>query len=43
MKKSSEKEIDGIKFVEEFLSIPKRKIKTKTDLKKIFEEEYETS
>ena len=36
-----ERKIDGRKFVEKFVSIPKRKIKTKVDLKKIIEEEYE--
>jgi hypothetical protein len=35
------KEVDGRKFVEEFVSIPKRKLKTRIDLKKTIEEEYE--
>ena len=36
-----EKKVDGKRFVDEFLSIPKRKIKTKIDIKKVIEEEYE--
>ena len=35
------KEMDGRDFVDEFVSIPKRKIKMKVDIKKIIEGEYE--
>jgi hypothetical protein len=36
-----ERKMSGREFVDNFVSIPKRKIKTKVDIKKIIEEEYE--
>jgi len=41
MKSEGRETVSGRKFVEEFVSIPKKKIKTKIDLKKVMEEEYE--
>ncbi len=41
LKCDKEKEVEGKKFVLEFLSIPKKKFKTRIDIKKIIEEEYE--
>lgn len=41
LKTTKEKELDGEKFVQEFISIPRKKFKTKVDIKKIIEEEYE--
>lgn len=41
LKKKKEKSVNGKQFIEEFISIPSKKIKTKVDIKKIIEEEYE--
>jgi len=40
LQEEKKKEVDGKKFVEEFVSIPKKKLRRHVDIKKILEEEY---